>query len=55
VQGVSTQHLEVLLAVYDVAIEELYATGDHRALPFVARLERNRRNAVEALKVLSAA
>ena len=53
-RGVSRAHLETLAAIYDAAIEELYALRDRRVLPLVARLERQRRVAIEQLRVLDA-
>ena len=54
-RGVSQAHLEALAAVYDAAIEELYLLNDRRVLPLVARLERERRAAIEQLHALNAA
>jgi hypothetical protein len=54
VRGVSRAHLQTLAAIYDAAINELYAFDDRRVLPLVARRERERRAAAEQLKALDA-
>jgi hypothetical protein len=43
----------MLLKVYDGAIRELYELQDRRVLPLVARLERERRIALEQLRALA--